>query len=231
MLAGPLWKKDTAPDDGDTAIPVNKNMGGSNLDSISVVANPESIPVLVNKKNKLPENYEPNDLVEPDIEFIFAEKSDKRKMRAQAAAAIEALFAGALEDGVKLLGVSAYRSHATQEILFHYYVSQDGYEAAQNYSAKPGTSEHETGLAIDVTGGDGSCAAEDCFGGSIEAEWLESHAADYGFIIRYPKGKEAITGYQYEPWHLRYVGKKIAGQIVERGITLEEYYKVVQVSK
>ena len=191
--------------------------------SIQSISSQEVIPVLVNKSNKLPNQYQPSDLIYPDIPFMFNQKSEKRQMRADAGAAIERLFAGAKQQGVNLLGVSAYRSHASQAALFNYYVNQDGYEAARKYSAVPGTSEHETGLAIDVTGGDGKCAAEDCFAGTEEAVWLEDHAADYGFIIRYPKGKDEITGYQYEPWHLRYVGKEIAKEIMDRGITLEEY--------
>ncbi|MEH7083458.1 M15 family metallopeptidase [Neobacillus drentensis] len=187
------------------------------------ISSQEVIPVLVNKSNKLPDQYQPSDLIYPDIPFMFNQKSEKRQMRADAGAAIERLFTGAKQQGVNLLGVSAYRSHASQAALFNYYVNQDGYEAARKYSAVPGTSEHETGLAIDVTGGDGKCAAEDCFEGTDEAIWLENHAAEYGFIIRYPKGKDDITGYQYEPWHLRYVGKEIAKEIMERGITLEEY--------
>ncbi|MEH7156534.1 M15 family metallopeptidase [Neobacillus drentensis] len=183
----------------------------------------EVIPVLVNKSNRLPNNYQPRDLIYPDIPFTFQQKMEKRQMRSEAGAAIERLFAGAKQQGVNLLGVSAYRSHASQTALFNYYVKQDGYEEAITYSAVPGTSEHETGLAIDVTGGDGKCAAEDCFEGTKEAVWLQNHAAEYGFIIRYPKGKDAITGYQYEPWHLRYVGKTIAKEIMDRGITLEEY--------
>ncbi|MGG1679374.1 D-alanyl-D-alanine carboxypeptidase family protein [Neobacillus sp. NRS-1170] len=207
----------------------NKTRSSSD-ESIAVVANPESIPVLVNKLHKLPENYSPGDLVDANIPFIFKEKSEKRKMRTPAASAIEKLFTSAKKQGVNLLGVSAYRSHAAQTVLFNSYVHQDGYEKAATYSAVPGTSEHETGLAIDVTGGDGRCAAEECFGGTKEAKWLEKHAADYGFIIRYPKGKNAITGYTYEPWHLRYVGKTIAKKIMKRGITLEEYYNTVPVN-
>ncbi|MNC65163.1 D-alanyl-D-alanine carboxypeptidase [compost metagenome] len=95
----------------------------------------------------------------------------------------------------------------------------------------PGHSEHQTGLAIDLSGTDGKCAAESCFAGTKEANWLADHAAEYGFIIRYPEGKQAITGYMYEPWHVRYVGKDIAASIAERGITLEEYYDAVPVSK
>jgi D-alanyl-D-alanine carboxypeptidase len=152
-------------------------------------------------------------------------------MRVKAAKAIEELFADAKQDGVNLLGVSAYRSHSAQIALFNYYVKSDGYNSAITYSALPGTSEHETGLAIDVTGGDGTCAAEECFEGTVEADWLQKHAAEYGFIIRYPKEKDTITGYKYEPWHLRYVGKSIAKEIMSRDITLEEYLETSTVSK
>ena len=202
-----------------------------NEGSIHVDANPESISVLVNSLHKLPESYSPSDLIYADIPFIFKEKTEKRKMRVEAAGAIKELFTDAKAQGISLLGVSAYRSHATQTALFQSYVSKDGYEEAKTYSALPGTSEHETGLAIDVTGGDGKCPAEDCFGGTKESLWLEENAADYGFIIRYPKGKKAITGYQYEPWHLRYVGKSIALKIMNKGITLEEYFHAEPVNK
>ncbi|MFJ5625279.1 D-alanyl-D-alanine carboxypeptidase family protein [Peribacillus loiseleuriae] len=196
----------------------------SSSDAIQVVSNSESIPVLVNKKSKLPENYVPKDLVYTSIPFTFKEKTEKRKMRSEASVAIGKLFVEAKKQKVDLLGVSAYRSHATQVALFNYYVKKDGYDKAITYSAFPGTSEHETGLSIDVTGGNGKCAAQDCFGGTKEANWLQAHAADYGFIIRYPKEKESVTGYKYEPWHLRYVGKSIAQTIMSQGITLEEYY-------
>lgn len=199
-------------------------------DVIQVVAQPESIPVLVNKQNKLPESYVPNDLVYTTIPFVFSEMTDKRKLRSEPATAIANLFAGAKAQGANLLGVSAYRSHATQVTLFNYYVKKDGYEKARTYSALPGTSEHETGLAIDVTGGDGRCPAQDCFGNTAEAKWLQAHVVEYGFIIRYPEGKDAITGYKYEPWHLRYVGIPIATEVMSRGITLEEYYNAIPVN-
>lgn len=202
-----------------------------NDDSKHVDVNPESISVLVNNIHKLPESYSPPDLIYADIPFLFQEKTEKRKMRSEAAGAIKDLFTNAKAQGISLLGVSAYRSHATQTALFQSYVSKDGYEEAKTYSAMPGMSEHETGLAIDVTGGDGKCPAEDCFGGTKEAIWLEENAADYGFIIRYPKGKEAITGYKYEPWHLRFVGKSIALEIMKKGITLEEYFNAEPVNK
>jgi zinc D-Ala-D-Ala carboxypeptidase len=209
----------------------NKKPSNAQKDAIQVVAKPESIPVLVNKKNKLPDAYKPRDLIYTTIPFIFKGKSEKREMRKEASTAISNLFAGAKKQGVNLLGVSAYRSHATQTALFNAYVKKDGYAKARIYSALPGTSEHETGLAIDVTGGNGKCSAEDCFGGTKEAKWLQAHVAEYGFIIRYPKGKDLITGYKYEPWHLRYVGKVIAKEIMSGGSTLEEYYNTIPVSK
>jgi D-alanyl-D-alanine carboxypeptidase len=203
----------------------------SKSDGLQVIAKPESVTVLVNKQFSLPSSYEPTDLVYPDIPFTFAEKNEKRKMRTVAAEAIEKLVAGAKKDGINLAGVSAYRSYATQKALFQRYVLKDGEEKAKTYSAVPGTSEHETGLAIDVSGSDGKCAAEDCFGGTKEANWLEKHAQEYGFIIRYPKGKEKITGYQYEPWHIRYVGADTAKDMVAKKVTMEEYYNAVPVSK
>ncbi|URN95685.1 MAG: D-alanyl-D-alanine carboxypeptidase family protein [Candidatus Pristimantibacillus lignocellulolyticus] len=200
-------------------------VSNTSSDAIQVIAKPESIPVLVNKQNKLPENYVPKDLVYTSIPFTFKEKTEKKKMRSEASTAIGELFKAAKKQGVNLLGVSAYRSHTTQTALFNSYVKRDGYDKAITYSALPGTSEHETGLAIDVTGGDGKCAAQDCFGGTKEAKWLQDNVAEYGFIIRYPEGKESITGYKYEPWHLRYVGKSKAQTIMSKGITLEEYFE------
>jgi D-alanyl-D-alanine carboxypeptidase len=200
--------------------------------TVQVVAKPADIAVLVNKTNKLPDNFKPDDLVEPNIPFIFKEKSDKRLMRKEAAGALEKLVAAAKKDDISLAGVSGYRSQSTQKTLFENYAKKDGEEAARKYSAVPGHSEHQTGLAMDVSGSDGKCAASDCFAGTKEAKWLAEHAAEHGFIIRYPKGKEDITGYQYEPWHLRYVGTKAAKEIMEKGVTLEEYMSsAIPVSK
>ncbi|MGM0883521.1 MAG: M15 family metallopeptidase [Bacillota bacterium] len=204
---------------------------GKTEDGLAVVAQPESITALVNKQNKLPENYNPSDLVYPDVRFIFDDKIEKRMLRKEAAEALEEMFTSAEIDGIPLAGVSAYRSYTTQKSLFERYVKRDGLVKARTYSAFPGTSEHETGLAIDISGSDGKCAAADCFAGTKEALWLEEHAHEFGFIIRYLKGKEAITGYQYEPWHLRYVGTELAAELKESGETLEEYNDAVPVSK
>ncbi|CAH2715342.1 hypothetical protein BACCIP111895_02526 [Neobacillus rhizosphaerae] len=200
------------------------------ISAVTLTAYPASIAAVVNKKYYMPVTYVPKDLVYPNVPFLFNEKIEKRKMRKEAAKALERLFAAAKKDGIYLSGVSAYRSYSTQKVLFNNYVKRDGFEKARTYSAIPGTSEHQTGLAIDVSGSNGKCAATSCFANTKEATWLKKNCAKYGFIIRYPKGKESITGYKYEPWHLRYVGN-ISTAIQTRGITLEEYLHVTPVSK
>jgi len=214
-----------------TAKPTDSGGSSNSENSEQTATEPESLTVLVNKQYKLPDNYKPSDLVYPDVPFLFSEKIEKRMMRRTAATALEELFAGALKDGVHLAGVSAYRSKSTQTRLFNNYVKRDGEALARTYSAVPGHSEHQTGLAIDVSGSDGKCAAESCFAGTPEANWLAKNAADYGFIIRFPEGKQSITGYKYEPWHIRYVGTEIAHSVSDRNITLEEYYDAVPVTK
>ncbi|UVI29250.1 M15 family metallopeptidase [Paenibacillus spongiae] len=210
----------------------------TSVDSAKTAADKIQVPeaeaaiasLLINKDHPLPEDYKPDDLVYPDVKFTFLEKIEKRMMRKPASQALEKLFAAAAKDGLPLAGVSAYRSHDRQKQLFEAYVRKDGEAKARTYSAYPGTSEHETGLAIDVTGADGKCAATGCFGGTPEAKWLAKHAYEFGFIIRYPKGKEDITGYQYEPWHLRYVGPTAANTIYSHGWTLEEHAEAILVS-
>lgn len=123
----------------------------------------------------------------------------------------------ALKDGVKLKIISGFRSYDYQEKIYKIYVKEFGEEKTNTFSAKPGHSEHQTGLAIDI------CEDSDKFIGTKEDIWLQKNACKFGFIIRYLKGKENITGYKYEPWHLRYVGKQHAKIIFTRGLTLEEY--------
>lgn len=126
----------------------------------------------------------------------------------------------ALKDGVKLKIISGFRSYDYQEKIYNIYVKEFGEEKTNTFSAKPGHSEHQTGLAIDI------CDDSDKFIGTKEDKWLQKNAYKFGFIIRYPKGKEEITGYKYEPWHLRYVGIKHAKIIFTRGLALEEYLRL-----
>lgn len=113
---------------------------------------------------------------------------------------------------------SGFRSYATQAQLYQSYVNQEGQAAADRYSARPGYSEHQTGLAFDVIGTDGQLVED-----AGAAQWLLDYAPDYGFVVRYPRGKESVTGYMHEEWHLRYIGKE-AKEIAASGLTLEEYY-------
>ena len=194
------------------------------IDSQSVVTNAEAMTVIVNKQRSLPEGYEPSDLVEPDVPFSFEGPHEKRHMRKEAAEALEKLFAGAKTDGIELRAVSGYRSYKRQVSIYNNNVKTKGEEYASRVSAVPGRSEHQTGLAIDVSSPSVGNVLEEVFGSSKEGKWLDEHAAEYGFIIRYPKGQEGKTGYVYEPWHIRYVGADIAPDVVKSGLTLEDYF-------
>ncbi|GAA0300661.1 LAS superfamily LD-carboxypeptidase LdcB [Gracilibacillus halotolerans] len=189
-----------------------------------IVPNPESIEVIVNKERRLPEGYEPPDLVEPDVEFHAGEGDPKRQMRQEAAHALEELFAIAEKEGIELVAVSGYRSYNRQEVIYNNSVEKNGEEHANQYSAKPGTSEHQTGLAMDVASSQRVSVLEPSFIDTDEGQWLDENAHRAGFIIRYPDGKENITGYNYEPWHLRYVGKELATEIYKQQLTLEEFF-------
>ncbi|NLP44578.1 MAG: M15 family metallopeptidase [Peptococcaceae bacterium] len=184
----------------------------------------ESVAVLVNKQNSLPADYVPSDLVYVDIPFTFSEKVEKRMMRKEAAEKLEELFVAAKEENVVLYGVSGYRSYQTQKSLFAYFVQRDGSEEKANQiSARPGESEHQTGLAMDVSCQSVNFGLNENFGDTAEYAWLKDNAHHFGYIVRYQKGKEHITGYSYEPWHLRYVGVELATALYEQDLTYEEY--------
>ena len=190
------------------------------------VDNPDSIEVVVNKTRKFPDGWEPKDLVEPDVPFYFDEHLEKRKMRKEAAEALEELFAASQKDGMELVAASGYRSEARQKEIYENNVATQGQEETDKVSSRPGRSEHQTGLAIDLTSAEMALALEETFIDTDEGKWLAEHAHEYGFIIRYPEGKSDITGYSYEPWHIRYVGKDLAKQIYEEGSTLEEHFQM-----
>ena len=138
----------------------------------------------------------------------------------QCFSAFTKLTNAAAEEGLSIYIESGFRSYEDQVYLYNSYVQSRGKEAADTFSARPGHSEHQTGLTIDCND------ASDGFAYTAEAEWLEEHSWEYGFIIRYPKGKESITGYKYEPWHIRYVGKELAQELYYSGETLEEHFNI-----
>ena len=155
--------------------------------------------MIANKSYSLPESYAPGDLL-PEVKEAFA-------VMQKAAAA----------QGLNIYISSGYRSYSRQQTLYNNYVKSDGKALADTYSSRPGYSEHQTGLCFDLN------TIDDSFGNTKESAWLEQHAQEYGFIIRFPKGKDAQTGYQYEPWHLRYLGIDMATKVYNSGLSLEEY--------
>lgn len=191
-------------------------------DAALAAAAHERADVLVDKRHGLPAGYRPQDLIEPRVPFLAGVADEGRRLRSRPARALERLFAAARRDGVALAGVSGYRSFASQRALFAGYADERGVESAAHVSARAGHSEHQTGLAIDISGADGRCAASGCFAGSPAARWLGDHATEHGFVVRYPRGKEAVTGYAHEPWHLRYVGAALAAEAAATGRTLDE---------
>ncbi len=188
----------------------------------NIITNPDSLLILVNKDHKLPPDYVPKNLVIPKVPFITGVTN--KMMRSEAAKALESMFAQARKDGINLYGASGYRSYEYQKELFARNVKKYGSEAVANrYSARAGESEHQTGLAMDLTGPSVNYSLSTNFGETAEGKWLANNARYFGFIIRYPQDKEDITGYNYEPWHTRYVGYNTAVAITNRQSTLEEY--------
>ena len=183
-----------------------------------------SITLLVNRDYTLSEDYVPDDLVVPDVRFTFSYYDDKKLMRKEAADALEDLFEAADEAGIRLYGVSAYRSYSRQYTIYATNLITRGVNHTNRYSAAPGASEHQTGLAIDVTSDSAGQTLEEIFGRTEEGIWLSENSYRFGFIIRYPEGMEDLTGYYYEPWHIRYVGTELAEYLYEHDLTLDEYY-------
>ncbi|HML36019.1 MAG TPA: M15 family metallopeptidase [Bacillota bacterium] len=185
-------------------------------------AKAKGLLILVNKEHPVDQNYKPDDLSE--VKY-YAPDRDKaaRYMRAEAAEAFDMLVEKAAEEGVVIKMTTAYRSYNFQKILFDSYVKKEGEEKANTYSAKPGQSEHQTGLSVDVSSPSVDYQLSNDYGKTAEGKWLANNAYRFGFILRFLQGKENITGYQYEPWHIRYVGLTAAKEIYEQGLTLEEY--------
>lgn len=181
----------------------------------------ESDMILVNKQYGLPQDYVPSDLTPVNVTFAQGVAESKKQMRADAAEALEKMFEAALEDGVELLGVSGYRSYYTQRDIYNRRLAQMGEVHVAKYNAKPGYSEHQTGLAMDV-GCPGCTDLTERFADTDAYRWLLKNAHDFGFIIRYTKGDEEETGYAFEPWHVRYVGAE-ATAVWKSGLTLEAY--------
>lgn len=175
----------------------------------------EKINVIVNKYYKLNKDYVPSDLEGINSRFSAGEQ----KMRKEAKEAFEKMCEKALDDNLKIYAGSTYRSYDYQLGLYNRYVAKDGFDNAETYSARAGYSEHQLGLAVDVLNGKWDYISEK----DKEYEWLVNNSYKYGFILRYPRGKEYITGYMFEDWHFRYLGIELANKVYESGLTYDEY--------
>lgn len=188
-------------------------VGPSNIETKNGVTYVNGI-LIANKTYGLPASYVP-DLV-PIDSYQYLERNT--------AAAYQKMQAAAYQDGVYLACCSGYRSYATQQYLYNSYAARDGKEAADRYSARPGYSEHQTGLAIDIN------MASSAFDNTPAAKWLRQHCTEYGFIIRYKANKESKTGYMAESWHVRYLGSpELAKSVEASGLCLEEYLGITSV--
>lgn len=199
----------TAKTDGKASEPIKLDNKQASKYTIN---NQDSIYFIVNKQRSLPSSFVPKNLV-----TIRGEQ-----LRSDAATAMNRLMAAAVSDDINLKMISGYRSYGYQAGVYSGYVKKDGQAKADTYSARPGHSEHQTGLAADL--GTGTCDLSACFGNTKGGKWLLANSYKYGFIIRYPDGKENLTGYQYEPWHIRYLGVDLATSVYKSGLTLEQFF-------
>ncbi len=208
----PIHSNTTAPDNVDK--PVAKPIFDKTMHSIN---DPQSIWIIVNKQRSFdPITYTPQDLVSV---------GNGQQMRQEAANALTKMFKAASAENLTLQPMSGYRSYQTQQVVYAREVETYGQTVADTQSAKPGHSEHQTGLSIDIGGG--GCGIEDCFGNTAEGKWVAANAYKFGFIVRYPESKDQITGYRYEPWHIRYVGKELASEMKKTNVqTLEEFFDI-----
>lgn len=179
----------------------------------------DSILRIVNGSHRLDPSYVPSDLTVPSVTSEGTEY-----LRSEAAAAIEKLFAAAKEAGYDLVLISGYRSYEFEVRNQQYYIGMYGAEYAAHVDCNPGANEHQLGLAADIGTTDGVCRLENCFASGGASAWLQENAWKYGWILRYPDGKQDITGIMYSPWNYRYVGIEAAGELHASGLTMEEYY-------
>lgn len=195
---------------------VNIGLDNEYYTNVTKVTNAEDFLVLVNKYNVLDENYEPQDLETINSKYNH---SINGKLRKEAKEAFEKMCEAALKDNIIIYNGSAYRSYSYQENLYNKYVLIDGFDNAETYSARAGYSEHQTGLALDILNKNNEFIHQN----DKEYTWLINNSYKFGFILRYPQGKEKITGYMYEEWHFRYIGISSAKEVYDLNITYDEY--------
>ena len=182
------------------------------------VTTDSSINRIVNPTMKVNAEYEPNDLVSPNVQ-----QYGNQLLRQEASTSLEEMFANARNDGINLFLISGYRSYQEQDDLYHYYINQ-GYQNMEMSDSVPGGTEHQLGLSVDLGSIDHVCELNTCFNETAAYEWLKEHSYQYGYIERHPVGKEEYTHIASNPWSFRYIGKEEAKKVYDSGKALEEYY-------
>lgn len=207
----------TSDNDLETSITyVNIGLDNDYYTNVSSIEVEDDLAVLVNKYHKLSSNYVPADLETISSKYQWLGRSNK--LRKDAREAFEKMCEAAIKDNIYIYAGSGYRSYSYQQTLYNNYVKRDGFKAAETYSARASYSEHQTGLAMDITNKSSFISKDD-----KEYDWLIKNSYKYGFILRYPEGKENITGYMYEEWHYRYLGIDLAKEVYDSGLTYDEF--------
>ncbi len=226
--AGTADEPVAAPSTDATSVPAVSAAPDAQIDfheipdvTVNALDDPSSITIVVNKRRQLsPKKFVPGDLV--NLSPIPGGSS--QRLTREAADALRTLHAAAGLEGLGFSISTGYRTYNHQSGVYYSYARASSYWAADQGSARPGYSEHQTGLAVDIYTSS-QCRLKRCFGSSSIGLWVAEHAHEYGFVIRYPDGKKNVTGYAWEPWHLRYVGVEVAGAMHDSGVTtLEEYF-------
>lgn len=203
------------PQDGSTDAGTDSSSGPGTAAAEADIDTASSTDVVVNKARPLdPQDYAPEPL----------EDLEGHQLREDAAAAAQQMLSDMRAQGITVSITSASRPYDQQVTTYQHWVEVNGQATADTISARPGHSEHQTGLVMDIADGSG-CDLQECFADTAAAQWAAEHAQDYGFVLRYPRGGEDVTGYAYEPWHFRYIGEQRARELSESGAaTLEEFY-------
>jgi D-alanyl-D-alanine carboxypeptidase len=186
------------------------------------IDDPASVWVVVDKIRPV----NPVDFVPPDLVDVPVAHTWEPMLRLEASNAVVGMFQTAsVEAGLALKSNSAYRSYESQVSVYNGEVAANGQAVADTDTARPGYSEHQTGLAIDIGADSGNCSLDVCFAGTPEGQWLAANAWRFGFLLRYPADKTPVTGYSFEPWHFRYIGPELAAELHNTGVTtLEEFF-------
>jgi D-alanyl-D-alanine carboxypeptidase len=189
---------------------------------------PDSIWTIVSKSHPISVDYVPSGLKIPDVATRPDKSKDEQSLRSDIGTPLKNMFDAASAAGHDLMIGSGYRSAALQKVYFDNLAATAGEAAANQAIAYPGQSEHQTGLALDISTLSKECYLDDCFATTADGLWLADNSYKYGFILRYPKGSESITEYEYEPWHFRYVGVDLATALHESNLTLDQAWPYLQ---